>query len=454
MSISPSPSFSGSSPAAPLSLSPLAEKHPACGRKKAALPLILFQVLAALFLFCGTVPASAQEGRCYDGITWKLDNGTLTLSGYDIMEENSCEWHNYPFSSVVINEGINSIADYTFFNLENLESVSIPASVEEISGDAFLICSNLKSLTIARNSKLKTIGSQAFMGCYKLESFTIPASVTNIGGAAFDYCSKLTLTIERGDKPLTLPENAFITLEAKSADLVYLGNDRGYFKITPNTGYSISGNTLTWEGETKEATLTWVSQPDGVPGSGEDTSGSSQGSFLFRCPDCRLPATGFSSRRPAVLSVQPMDVWYEPVHMRLQIPSLNVETDLVTVPLKDNDWQVEWLSGSAGILDGSALPGEGFSVIAAHNTLSDTEYGPFALLASLETNDLVTVADENGSLKLFRVYANLLLDPDDLETMAALAGQEENALALVTCENESEAGTYLNRRVVFAKPAL
>ena len=173
--------------------------------------------------------------------------------------------------------------------------------------------------------------------------------------------------------------------------------------------------------------------------------------FFRLCDECMLPATGFSSRRPAVLSVQPKDVRYEPVKMRLQIPALNVETELVTVPLKDNDWQVEWLSGRAGILDGTALPGEGLSVIAAHNTLNDTEYGPFALLETLETDDLVTVADEEGSLKLFRVYANELLAPDDMETLAAIAGQEENVLVLVTCENESAAGGYLDRRVVFAK---
>ena len=103
-------------------------------------------------------------------------------------------------------------------------------------------------------------------------------------------------------------------------------------------------------------------------------------------------------------------------------------------------------------LEGSALPGNGISVVAAHNTLNNSEYGPFAMLCAAEINDLIMVDMENGSFSSFRVYANVLLEPDDIQKLAEIAGQEENSLVLVTCENESVEGGYLNRRVVFAKP--
>ena len=54
-------------------------------------------------------------------------------------------------------------------------------------------------------------------------------------------------------------------------------------------------------------------------------------------------------------------------------------------------------------------------MIAAHNSLSEKETGPFALLSLLETNDLIAVSGKQNSLKLFRVYANELLAPDDME---------------------------------------
>ena len=139
--------------------------------------------------------------------------------------------------------------------------------------------------------------------------------------------------------------------------------------------------------------------------------------------------------------------------MRIQIPSLNLETELVNVPLTGSTWQVEWLGDRAGLLSGSALPGKGLSIIAAHNTLNDAAYGPFALLSTLDENAMILVNDKNNHSQIFRVFANELLDADGMDELLAIAEREENTLALVTCENEDMNGGYLNRRVIFAKAA-
>ncbi len=221
--------------------------------------------------------------------------------------------------------------------------------------------------------------------------------------------------------------------------------------VIGNTGTNIDTYTLTIIGkgnfkDTAEASWQIVEKP--APEQEHSIH------FFRLCEDCMLPVTGFSGLRPTALREQPKELRYEPVRMRLMIPSLDVESELVRVPRNGDSWSVDWLGTDAGILAGSALPGDGLSVIAAHNTLNTSSYGPFALLSSLDMNDLIAVSSEDNSLKLFRVYANELLLPDDMERLAAIAGQEEDALVLVTCENESIDGGYLNRRVVFAKPVL
>ncbi len=228
---------------------------------------------------------------------------------------------------------------------------------------------------------------------------------------------------------------------------VLKASDTGTYEVVISAGadagtaVSAEAKALSGSNYTGSITLTWNITPGGSP----------EPEFCpICCPGCHLPATGFSSGRSADPGVQPKELRYRSVPMRLQIPSLDLETKLVTVPLKDNSWQVEWLNDRAGLLEDTALPGEGVSVIAAHNTLSDTDYGPFALLFTLEVNDTVMVSDENGSLKLFRVYANELLAPDDTEKLASIAARGTNTLVLITCENESAMGGYLNRRAVFA----
>jgi hypothetical protein len=154
------------------------------------------------------------------------------------------------------------------------------------------------------------------------------------------------------------------------------------------------------------------------------------------------------------LSVRPAGVNYEALSMELQIPVLDLKTELVKVPLTDEGWPVEWLGNRAGVLEGGSLPGAGYSVAAAHNTLNAAEYGPFALLSTLRENDMVFVRGADGMLLRFRVYANELLAPDDLAGLAAIAEQKPGALVLLTCENESPEGGYLNRRAVFAERIL
>lgn len=175
------------------------------------------------------------------------------------------------------------------------------------------------------------------------------------------------------------------------------------------------------------------------------------GSDLFT-EGLTLPATGFPTRFNKPLSIQPEDISYESLAMRIQIPVINVDVELTGVPEVGSSWAVEWLDNRAGLLSRSAMPGEGYAMIAAHNHLNAEEIGPFALLFSLEENDRIFVNTPEGGLQIYSVYANELLEPDDVKAMASIAQKENNSLILVTCENEMVDGGYMNRRTIFAKP--
>ena len=170
------------------------------------------------------------------------------------------------------------------------------------------------------------------------------------------------------------------------------------------------------------------------------------------CDRCSLPATGITSTATAAFSDQVYDISYSKSGLSVQIPSLSIEAEIVTVPFSGNEWPVSGLGNKAGLLEGSALPGQGYSIIAAHNTLSQYEVGPFGALATMKENDKIFVNGPRGKNLNYSVYANELIEPNDFDTIATIAEEEPGYLILITCENESQDGTYLNRRVVFAKP--
>ena len=101
---------------------------------------------------------------------------------------------------------VRKISSNAFANCENLKSVIIPNSVNEIGIGAFWRCKNLTTITIG--NRVTDIGGWAFYECTALKSITIPNGVTTIGRQAFDGCTALkSITIPNGVTKIEI--NAF-----------------------------------------------------------------------------------------------------------------------------------------------------------------------------------------------------------------------------------------------------
>lgn len=99
---------------------------------------------------------------------------------------------------------VTSIGDGTFYNNDDLTSVTIPNSVTTIGYSAFYSCDGLTSVNIPNS--VTTIGENAFAFCVSLPSVNIPNSVISIGKSAFKNCSSLTT--------LTIPNSVSIIEES------------------------------------------------------------------------------------------------------------------------------------------------------------------------------------------------------------------------------------------------
>ena len=120
-----------------------------------------------------------QEGDAYADMTWKVEDGVLTISGEGMMQDYTsaqAPWYSYreSITSVVVEEGITSIGDYAFYDLEYMTDVSLPES-------------------------LKYIGASAFLYCYDLQSIFIPANVVRIEESAFRYNNLAEITVDVGN---------------------------------------------------------------------------------------------------------------------------------------------------------------------------------------------------------------------------------------------------------------
>ena len=178
----------------------------------------VLSIAVLLCLLAGSINVSAvpTEGTLGDNVTWKYEDGTLTVSGIGAMERaHPYPWDEYHDSTtkLIVESGITSISSGAFSGFGVLTSVSLADTVTTIGhsafsgcsmlselpltefitaleSNAFSSCSGVKSLTIP--SSLTAISRGAFSGCRSLTSVTIPNSVTIIDTDAFSGCNKLT----------------------------------------------------------------------------------------------------------------------------------------------------------------------------------------------------------------------------------------------------------------------
>lgn len=146
----------------------------------------------------------AENGR-FNGFTWSLNGGTLTISGNGRMgSANSGRWPWYEYrkdiSNVIISDGITDIGESAFYACSNLSYVEMPNSIKEIWKYAFGFCSSLSSIVIPDG--VEWIDDGAFSVC-GLGTITIPSSVEDIAAYAFWRCDSL--------KTVTLNSNTFLS---------------------------------------------------------------------------------------------------------------------------------------------------------------------------------------------------------------------------------------------------
>ncbi len=115
--------------------------------------------------------ALREPGWCGEQITWKLEDGTLTISGTGAMDDFSqgTPWaeRRDEIKNAVFTGGVTYIGAYTLKDVDNLEHVEFGDSLYEIGAEAFASCDGLTSVHLPKSFKI--FGEGAFQNCKNLK---------------------------------------------------------------------------------------------------------------------------------------------------------------------------------------------------------------------------------------------------------------------------------------------
>ena len=168
--------------------------------------------------------------------------------------------------------------------------------------------------------------------------------------------------------------------------------------------------------------------------------------YVYGVASVLLPNTGFAPGLNTTLPIQPADLEYTAVAgVTLEIPSLNISMPISSVPKLGEGWDVRWLDGQAGYLEGTAFPTwAGNTGIAAHATLSNGQAGPFAELENLSWGERFSI-HAWGQEYIYEVRSNGRVSPT---SSGVLAQEDYDWVTLITCEGFDEAQSKYEWRTV------
>ncbi len=119
-----------------------------------------------------------------------ITKGNGTSYNYSVSSTEPYKYYGYtPWyisgcSTIVIEDGVNSIGDYMFYRCTELTDIIIADSVEKIGNGAFYYCSALKNLTLPVSAKIYN-STETFQNCINIKTITF----TKGNGKAQDYVS-------------------------------------------------------------------------------------------------------------------------------------------------------------------------------------------------------------------------------------------------------------------------
>lgn len=205
------------------------------------------------------VPEEVQ----YGSTTYKV-TGIDYFGNKDIREislpgtiKNIADWtfqNCNNLQTVKLGEGISYVSDGMFNYCTALKHVSLPNSLQNIGSLAFGACTSLKSLQLPK--ALESLGNSAFSGCESLSNIELPESLQTIGNLCFNGCDNLS-TIK------VSPANPYFSTDGKA---IFNKDKTVLYTAIPVTSYNIPSTVreLRYYAFSDQKDMTSITLPEGL----------------------------------------------------------------------------------------------------------------------------------------------------------------------------------------------
>lgn len=118
--------------------------------------------------------------------------GLPMVTTFSLYQKPSSACSKYDnLSTITLPPTLQEIGDDVFANCQNLQQITIPTTIRKIGKRAFANCYKLTYVTIPHNAWIDIIDEEAFYACYHLQTIVLPNSLQVISYRSFGSCYDL-----------------------------------------------------------------------------------------------------------------------------------------------------------------------------------------------------------------------------------------------------------------------
>ena len=194
-------------------------------------------------------PLGGTVGVWENGQTVSYPTYRLTISGNGYMADYQADYNTYSsdapwfalkgITEVVVGEGVVGLGSYAFYEMQSLQTATLPSTLRVLTTYAFMNC-GLSQVTLPEGVEKLEYG--CFYSCSNLKSINIPASVTKIYPSAFQGNNLETVVVSAANTVYDSRDNCNAIIETATNTLVVatpgMTFPAGVTKVGPSAYYN------------------------------------------------------------------------------------------------------------------------------------------------------------------------------------------------------------------------
>lgn len=145
-----------------------------------------YRIISSADRTAEVIKAIPVDGKVYVPAVVTLDGNLYNVAGIGNDVFNYSDKDNEDLQSISLPPTMQYIGDRAFNRCVKLTQIELPVELQAIGASAFYGCSALDSIVIPEG--VQSIGKSAFMGCSKLTSISLPTGLKNIPDECFNQC--------------------------------------------------------------------------------------------------------------------------------------------------------------------------------------------------------------------------------------------------------------------------